>query len=142
MADDSSAVLVAGTAEGQLIGWRLAPRGAAALGAGAGAGAAGVGAAAAAPPPPELLFAFTAAPDAVRALAASDSTLVVGVGDSVLVFDVASRRQRGTLAHHTDTVVAAAFAGGGAVLTADRAGVLCVWDSDKWAPTLSVRAHK
>ncbi len=140
MAHDTSAVLVAGTAEGQLIGWRLAPRSGA---PGAGAGAAGGAApAAAAAPPPELVFAFTAAPDAVRALAASELTLIAGVGDSVLVFDVASRRQRGTLAHHSDTVVAAAFAGGGAALTADRAGTLCVWDTEKWAPVLSVRAHK
>lgn len=89
-----------------------------------------------------LEYAFSAADEPVRCMAAHGKTLAVAAGEIINIFDLNKRRQTGSLLHHTDTVTAVLFAGSGSLLSADEGGTICFWDTSNWTPLLSVKGHK
>jgi hypothetical protein len=127
-----------GTYEGHLYGWTVKSVSGARAPSDAAAAAGASGAAA-------LEYAFKAGENPLRAAACGgpgSALLAVSSEESIIVFDTATRKQVGTLVHHTDTVTALAFPSRATLLSTDKAGTLCIWDCRTWTPALSVRAHK
>jgi WD40 repeat protein len=152
-----SAIITVGTMEGHLIGWSWQKRNVASKKKVKKQGAAmeddGDSSVNGGGWEMKVEYAFLVAEEAVRALACGtvqaagaggrrQLLLAAGVGDCIALFDVQQRHQIGSLSHHSDTVLALAFAGNGALLSADRSGTMCVWDTKTWAPLLAVRAHR
>ncbi len=90
----------------------------------------------------KLEYAFSAADGPIQCLAASGGTLVAASAESMLLFDVRRRRQVGTLTHHADTVTSVEFVGDSAMLSADKQGSMCIWDTRSWSPGLALRGHR
>ncbi|KAH8075445.1 hypothetical protein JL721_1451 [Aureococcus anophagefferens] len=118
--EGSHGVVIAGSYEGGLHGWRL--------------GEASTG---------ELTFSFAAHDGCCRCVAASEKTLLSGGDDEkIRVYSLRSGRQVGELSQHKGTVTGLAWCGGKHAVSASADGTLAVWRASDWVCVHVFGGHK
>ena len=123
-------VLVAGSYEGQLVGFSIA--------------ASSLGSSAAAPAAATPLFAFKAHDGCIRAAAAAADHLVTGSTDNTLgVYNLRKRRAHGSLLQEGGggAVSALSFYGGTHLLSGGSDGDVCIWRTSDWECLLRMKGH-
>lgn len=89
------------------------------------------------------VFHFTPHTQSIRTLAWSKRTLVSGANDELMrLYDLQSRREVGTLMHHSGQILCMEFYGTKWLLSGAGDGRICLWRTKDWELLGELKAHR